>query len=538
MKLFQLALKMLWRDCRAGELTLLALALVIAVGSSTTISLFADRLQATMNHQAAEFIAGDLAVSSTSPIPPDWLSKADSLGLTHAQTSEFPSVLLENEQMLLAAVKAVSSTYPLRGQLKIASESFEHVIASSQGPKPGEVWVDARVLSALNLQLNNSLSVGEHGLKITAILRYEPDKRGDFYSFSPRVMFNQADLAATGVIQPGSRVQYGYQFVGTASGLAEFKDWLKPQLNPSQRLLDLQQDRPELGSALQRAERYLGLSSIVVILIAGVAIAMASRRFSERHFNATALLRCLGCRQTDLLRLYSYQFLILGIFLSAIGCGLGWVAQQLLMTILSPLLPEQLANPSGISIVLGFTTGLLILLGFALPPLLRLKEISPLRVFRRDLDPNPSSAWLVYGLSLSLVSGLIWRYSNDLQLTAIILGGGGISLWLLSWLLGKLLTAGQYWLAGFSLSTRFAWQGLVRNQSASISQILAFTITLTAMGLSFSVRNQLLDSWQQQLPANAPNHFALNILPDQQAIVAQRLEQSTIPVFTLSSEGG
>jgi putative ABC transport system permease protein len=529
MRLFHLALKMLWRDWRSGELSLLVFALLIAVTSSTAISLFADRLQNTFNNQAAEFLAADLAVSSPSLISPTWLEKATELGLKQSQTSEFPSVLLENQAMLLASIKAISDTYPLRGQLKISADDYDTQTSINHGPSAGQAWVDNRVLTALNLKLGDSLTVGEKALQISQVIRFEPDKRGDFYNFSPRVMINQADLAATAVIQPGSRVHYGFQFSGDEQALTAFKDWLKPQLNPSQRILDIHQDRPELGSALSRAERYLGLSSIVVILIAGVAIAMSTRRYSERHFNATALLRCLGCQQTEILRLYSVQFLLLGLLTCSLGCGLGWLSQQGLMVILKPLLPEQLASASGFALAMGFITGFAILLGFALPPLIRLQQVSPLRVLRRELEPTPNSAWLIYGLALGLVACLIWRYTNDLKMTLIILGGGFVGLLVLGLVVYGLLNLGRRALPRMSLTWRFGLQGLFRNPQASVSQILAFSITLTAMSLSYSVRNQLLESWQQQLPANAPNHFALNILPEQQADFAEQLQQAQIP---------
>ncbi|QPK63482.1 ABC transporter permease [Methylomonas sp. LL1] len=528
MNRFRLALRLLKRDGRSGELTLLVLALLIAVASSTTISLFADRLQRTFTLQAAEFLAGDLVLAGSAPIERNWLDRAASLGLSQSQTTEFSSVLLENEQMLLASIKAASLGYPLRGFLKtLAAETAEENKAY-QGPEPGTAWVEKRVLSALHLNLGDTLTVGEKPLTVTKILSYEPDKRGDFYSFSPRVLIHRADLEATGVIQPGSHVHYFYQFSGSEAVLNTYKQWLKPQLNPSQRILDIHEDRPELGSALTRAERYLGLSSIVVILIAGVAIAMAAGRYTERHFNATALLRCLGCTQNEIVRLYALQFLLLGTLASAAGCALGWLGQLGLFYLLKPLLPQQLANPGGWAVVFGFVTGMAILLGFALPPLLRLKRVTPLRVLRRELAPMPTTAWLIYGLALAVMSVLVWRYSNDWQMTASILGGGMLVVLILGLLIAGLLRLIRPGLSRLNLTWRFGVQGLLRNRRASIGQVLAFAITLAAMNLSFSVRNDLIDQWREQLPDRAPNHFALNIIPERQQAFEQDLQRAGI----------
>ncbi|MEI6066046.1 MAG: FtsX-like permease family protein [Methylococcaceae bacterium] len=528
MSRFNLALRLLWRDSRSGELTILIVALIIAVTSSTTIALFSDRLQRTMTNQTAEFLAADLVISSPTPVPSEWLTKATQLNLAQARTAEFSSVLIEHEELLLAGIKAVSAAYPLRGFLKTTTENYSTETITHNGPAQGTAWLEKRIFSALKLKLGDPLTVGEKQLTITHIITYEPDKKGDFYSFSPRVMINEADLNATGIVQPGSHVHYFFQFSGDTKALTEFNQWLKPQLNPSQRIMDIHEDRPELGSALNRAERYLGLSSTLVILISGVAIAMATRRYTERHFNVTALLRCLGCKQNEILWLYSSQFVVLGLFASAAGCLLGWFAQEALFYLLKELLPQHVASPGLLAVFFGFIIGMAVLLGFALPPLLRLKQVSPLRVLRRELEPMPGSAWLIYGLSFGIMGLLIWKYTDDIKMTASILGIGLITLLALGLLVYGLLNLAGRALPSMSLTWRFGLQGLLKNSRASVSQILAFSITLVAMVLSFTVRTDLIDNWQKQLPDNAPNHFALNIFPSQQADFKRELQQQHI----------
>jgi putative ABC transport system permease protein len=525
---FNLALRLLWRDSRSGELTILILALVIAVTSSTAISLFADRLQRTMSTQAAEFLAADLVIKGPAPISDEWLSKAMEFNLAQAQTVEFSSVLIEHDELLLASIKAVSSTYPLRGFLKTTTSDYSTETIAHAGPEPGTAWVEKRVLSALKVNLGDTLTVGDKKLTVSHIITYEPDKRGDFYSFSPRVMINADDLQATGVLQPGSRVHYFFQFSGDSKDLAGFRRWVKPQLNPSQRIMDIHEDRPELGSALERAERYLGLSSIVVILISGVAIAMATRRYTERHFNSTAILRCLGCKQNEILWLYGSQFVVLGLLASSIGCLLGWFAQQGLFHLLRSLLPQQVADPGLLAVFFGFIIGMAVLLGFALPPLLRLKKVPPLRVLRRELEPLPSSAWLIYGLAIGIIGILVWRYTDDLKMTATIIGVGLVALLLLGLLVYALLRFSRRLLPHLGLTWRFGLQGLLKNSRGSVGQILAFCITLVAMVLSFTVRTDLINDWHKQLPANAPNHFALNIFPEQQQGFQQDLQQQQV----------
>lgn len=528
MNQFNLALRLLSRDRRSGELSILILALIIAVTSSSAISLFADRLHRTMSTQAAEFLAADLVITSPKLISQEWLSKAKKLNLQQARTAEFSTVLIENDELLLVGVKAVSRHYPLRGKLKtIQSDDYSEEVTRQQGPWVGSAWVDRRVLSTLKLSIGDPLIVGEKSLNVSQVISYEPDKRGDLYSLSPRVMINDADLQATQVIKPGSHVHYFFQFSGSTQSLGQFNKWLKPVLNSSQRIMDIHEDRPELGGALSRAEQYLGLSSIVVILIAGVAIAMTTRRYSERHFNTTAILKCLGCSQGKVLRIYLYQFVILGILACSVGLLLGWIAQEILFFLLRDLLPAKVASPGITAIFLGFLSGLTILLAFALPPLLRLKSVSPLRVLRRELDPLPSSAWLVYGLALLLIGLLILQYTQDFKMTAIIIGGGLLVTFISGLCIYGLLIVSRRVIPMLGLSWRFGLQGLLRSPRASVSQILAFSITLFAMILSFTVRTDLLENWQKQLPENAPNYFVLNIFPDQISAFKKQLQQFT-----------
>lgn len=522
-----LAWKFLMRDYRAGELRILCIALIVAVTGTTTVTLFADRLQQTMTRQAAEFLAADLVINGSTPTVESWRQQAEALGLQQANAVEFSSVLLENGQMLLASVKAVDPAYPLRGHLKIRPSLDASDSVVKQGPPPDSVWVEARILSALQLKVGDRLTVGEKALTISQLLSYEPDKRGDLYSLSPRVMMNSADLAAANVIQPGSHVHYLYQLAGSTAAILQFKRDLNPKLNPSQKLLDIHQDRPEVGGALERAERYLSLSSIMVVLIAGVAIAMSTRRYSERHFDACAILRCLGCSRKTIISLYLYQILLLGSVASTIGCLLGLGLQQLLFNTLASLLPPQVVAPSLLALSLGFASGLVILLGFALPPIIRLQQVSALRVLRRDLEPVPTQGWLLYGSALLLVSALIWQHTHDVKMTLTLIAGSVVLLLLIGFAINGLFRLLHTALPYLPLIWRLSLQSILQNRGSNIAQILAFSITFMAMLLSFSVKNDLLKDWQQQLPSNAPNHFALNIFANQLTSFQDDLKQNS-----------
>jgi putative ABC transport system permease protein len=525
-----LAMRFLRRDRRSGELSLLMLAVILAVASATAISIFADRINRTMKYQAAEFLAADLVMSSSTSMSPNMVAQANSVGLKQSQSSEFSTVLIENDEFLLVGVKAVSANYPLRGYLKIRQGSYAEEQTVYHGPLPGEAWVESRGLAALKMHLGDSVRVGEQLLLVSQIVTYEPDKRGDLYSLSPRLMINAADLVTTKILQPGSHVHHFFQFSGAEADILKFKRWLQPQLSVSQSVMDIYDDNPQIGSALQKAEQYLGLSSIVVILIAGVAIAMATGRYSERHFNTTAIMRCLGYKQSAILQLFLWQFLLIGLIASSIGCGLGWLSQEFLFQLLRDLLPDTVASPSGASILFGLVIGVVVLFAFALPPLLRLKQVSPLRVLRRDLVPLPSSAWLVYGLALTLLVVLISQYTKDAKMTLTIVGSGMLSLAVLGSLIYLLLGASRFILSRINLTWRFGLQGLSKNKRSNTVQILAFSTTLVAIILSFTIRTDLINDWQQQLPAQAPNHFALNVFAEQAPLLESALQQQGVVV--------
>ncbi|MGX2040110.1 ABC transporter permease [Methylocaldum sp. MU1018] len=527
-KNLKLALKLVARDWRSGELTILIAALMIAVASSTAVSLLGDRLTRTMNLQAAEFLAADLVVSGHKEPPNAWRQEASEHGLQVSRTTEFSSVLIENDEMLLVSVKAVESGYPLRGTLRAAPSDIAAAAETRGIPNPGEAWVEQRVLTSLGLNPGSEITVGEKPLRIARILTHEPDRRGDLYSLAPRVLMNRADVAETRIVQPGSHVHYYELFAGDEPELRAFKRWLKPQLHPGQRILDVHEDRPELGNALNRGERYLGLTSIAVVLISGVAIAMSARRYTERHYDMTAMLKCLGARERDVLWIYVSQFLIVGLMASSLGCALGYLAQQGVIRLLRSLLPHTLASPGWLAMILGAATGLLILFGFALPPIIRLKRLAPLRVLRRDLEPLPSSAWMVYGLAALTLSALLWRYTRDWVMTVSVLAVAGAAIALFSLLGLSLLGLGRLLLPHVSLSWRFGLQHLTRRPRLGVSQILAFSITLVAMQVSLLVRTELLQEWKRQLPENTPNYFALNLFDADLARFRESLSQEGI----------
>lgn len=523
-RLLSLAARQLLRDARAGELRVLFFALLVAVAASSAIGYFSARLNDAMLLRASEFLAADLRLTGSSAASADQIEAGTRLGLDHAQAVEFSSVVAADKGIQLASVKAISSTYPLRGELKSAAAPYAAEETGSS-PAPGEVWAEARLMVALDLNVGDEIEIGAKRLRLSRVLTYDPDTAGDFYSLTPRALMNLDDLAATEVVQPGSRVRFRELWRGDAGTLAAYRKAVEDSLQPSQRLDDARDGNRQIGGALGRAERYLNLASLAAVLLAGVAVALSASRFATRRFDASALLRCLGLSRREALALFALQLALLGLLACVLGALLGWAGQHVLFHLLRGLIPADLPPANLWPALAGMATGLVALAGFALPPLAALGRVPPLRVLRRDMLPVPPSSWLVYGAALVALGLIMWRLSLDLSLTLALLGGGLLAALLLGGLLLLGLQSLRRVLQRAALPWRLGLGQLLRHPLAAAGQSLAFGLILLAMALIALLRGELLDTWQDQLPADAPNHFALNVLPAERDAFAARLAE-------------
>ncbi|MGP4956127.1 ABC transporter permease [Pseudomonas helleri] len=523
-RLLSLALRQLLRDARAGELRVLFFAVLVAVAASTAIGYFGARLNGAMVLRATEFLGADLVLEGSSPAREEQIRVGNELGLKHAQIVEFSSVIATDNGIQLSSIKAADDASPLRGQLKSAAQPYGEEQPGG-GPKSGQAWVEPRLLTALDLKVGDDIDVGSKTVKITRVLTYEPDRAGNFYSLTPRVLINLDDLQATGIVQPGSRVSFRELWRGEAPALQSYRDVIQPGLEANQRLLDGRDGNQQIGGALGKAERYLNMASLVAVLLAGVAVALSATRFANRRFDASALLRCLGLSRRETLWLFSLQLAMLGLLASVTGALLGWLAQLGLFALLHDLLPNDVPPGGVMPALAGMGTGLVALAGFALPPLAALGRVPPLRVLRRDILPIPASTWTVYGAALLALGLIMWRMSLDLVLTFALLGGGVIAALILGGLLLLGLKGLRRGLARASLPWRLGLGQLLRQPLAAAGQALAFGLILLSMALIALLRGELLDTWQNQLPKDAPNYFALNILPTDKDAFGARLHE-------------
>jgi len=518
--LFTVALRLLWRDWNGGELRLLFIALVMAVTSVTGIALFTDRLEKALLLESANMLAADRIVSGRGELPAEILEEGRARGLRTAQTLSFTSMAFSESGNMLVAAKAVSDAYPLRGEVIITKAAFTRGRPILSGPPPGEVWLEARALPALEIEVGDTVFVGEAELLVSEIIITEPDRTGGSMmdNAGPRLMLNMADVPSTNVVQLGSRVSYRYLFASDElSELDEFEQWFRAQEEWRGRfyIRDVRDESQEVADALDRAESFLLLGSLFAVILAGVAIALTAKRYSERHYDYVAILKTLGCTSSQITFIYLTVQLVLAAFAVLAGWVLGWLVHQGILQLLQSILLVTLPEPGLQPYVIGALTAVICLLAFALPPLLALRETPPLRVLRKDMSQQKISDKVPYAFGILGTIFLVYWYSQDLVLTSVLVSSvAGIALFLsiVSYLFLRSggsagMKAGNAW--------KLAMTAARRRRSQNVLQVMVFSVTIMSLLILTLLRTDLIDEWQAQLPEDTPNHFMMNITRNQ-----------------------
>jgi putative ABC transport system permease protein len=506
------SLRMLLRDWRAGELRVLAAALVVAVASVTTVGFFADRVSQALVRDAHQLLGADLVLVADHP----WTGNVPQLvrgsGARTAEAVNFVSMALRGDRNQLAGVKAVTENYPLRGRLRTAGALGAPDAPVERGPAPGTVWVEERVITALGTPVGATLKLGRSELRVAAILTLEPERTASFFNIAPRILMNLADVPATGLVQTGSRVSYYLYAAGAPRQIAELEQAVRAQLGRGERLDTLESGRPEIRAAIERAQRFLALTALLAAVLAGVAMALGTRRFVERHLDACAVMRCLGATQSRLLSLHAGEFLLLGLLACALGALIGYGAQSAVGAALGDLIRADLPAPSPWPALQGFLVGLVLLLGFALPPLLQLKDVPALRVIRREAGAPRGGALAAYGFGMALLAVLLVWQAGDPKLGAYVVGGfaGAVLVfYAVAWAVLNALSRLRI------RRLRYGLANLRRHARGNAVQVASLALGLTAVLLLTFTRNDLVDAWRRAAPPDAPNRFLIGVQRDQ-----------------------
>ncbi|MCB4366523.1 FtsX-like permease family protein [Hydrogenophaga taeniospiralis] len=538
---WSLGWRSLWRDWRAGELRLLLLAVTLAVAALTAVGFFADRLQGGLARDARALIGGDAVLSSDNATPPAFQQQAKALGLQTTQTLGFPTMGRARDEeggaARLVALKAVGEGYPLRGSLRVAEAPLGPDAATREIPAPGTAWVDAALLVALDLSVGQPLLLGDAQLRVTRVIVVEPDRGAGFMSFAPRVMINTADLPATGLVQPASRLTYRLAVAGSDPAVKRFVDWAQAQIEQpgvrGLRLESLEGGRPEMQRTLERAEKFLNLVALLAALLCAVAVAIAARGFAQRHLDDCAMLRVLGLSQGSMARAYTLEFALVGLFASALGVFLGYVVHHGFVLLLAGLVDASLPAPGPAPVLLGLGMGLTLMMAFGLPPVLQLAKVPPLRVIRRDVGQLKPASLAVLGLGVAGFAALLLAASRDLLLGAIAVGGfaGAVLLFALASYAAVRLLRASVNEATAPRALVMATRQLSARPAYAVVQISALAVGLLALVLLVLLRTDLIASWRNATPPDAPNRFVINVQPDQGEAFQQALRQAGVRRF-------
>ena len=520
-----LGLRSLWRDLRSGELRLLIVAVTLAVAALTAVGFLADRLKGQLQRDAGQLLGGDAVVASDKPTPRTFIAKARALGLQTTGTAGFPTMGRATDARggasKLVALKVVQPGYPLRGSLSVAAMPDTPGKATRDVPAPGEVWVDAAVLDALGLSLGDELLLGDSRFKLGRIIVNEPDRGGGFVNFAPRVMLNQADIGATHLVQPASRVTYRFALAGEKKAVNQFVQWATSQVEKNEvrgvRLESLESGRPEMRQTMDRAEKFLNLVALLAAMLSAVAVALAARGFAANHLDDCAMYRVLGLSQRSIALSYTLEFALIGVAASALGVAIGFGVHYAFVVLLAGLVDANLPAASLWPVGFGLGMGLTLLFAFGLPPVLQLAQVPPLRVIRRDVGNLKPASLAVLGIGVAGFAALLLAASSDVMLGLIAVGGfaGAVLVFAaLSWLAVKLLRR------SVNESTAPRWLVLATRQISArpayaVVQVSALAVGLLALVLLVLLRTDLIASWRKATPPDAPNRFVINVMPEQ-----------------------
>ena len=518
--LFLISLRLLRRDWKGGELRLLFLALIMAVTSITGIALFTDRLEKALLLESANMLAADRIVSGRGDLPREVLTEGQTRGLSTAEVVSFTSMAFSETGNILVAAKAVTDAYPLRGEVIVSEQAFVRGTPIGSGPPQGEVWLESRAMAALDIDIGDFVSVGEAELRVGKIIVAEPDRGGGSMmdNAGPRLMLHMDDLASTNVVQLGSRVSNRYLFAADdISDLDAFEEWFrsKEEWRGRYYIRDIRDESEEVREALERAESFLLLSSLFAVLLAGVAIALTAKRYSERHYDYVAILKTFGCTSSQISFIYLNIQLVLASFAVSIGWLFGWFIHGVILAVLQRLLFVDLPEPGFQPFIVGGLTAVICLLSFALPPLLALRETPPLRVLRKDISQQKIGDNVPYLFGALGALLLVYWYSQDLILTSVVIISvavialvlSGVSYFILRTSSSTGMKAGSAWLLAMT-ATR-------RRRKQNVLQVMVFSITIMSLLILTLLRTDLVEEWQAQLPENTPNHFMMNITQSQ-----------------------
>lgn len=524
---FRQSTRLLSHELRRGDLTIICLAIVLAVATVFSLSGFSSQIQQALLNKSTSFIAADRVLQTSRPIETSIIEKSELLGVSHAQQILMSSMVFFGDKMQLAQLRAVSEGYPLRGELLISDQVDSVITQSKHAPEKGLVWVEDKLLKSMGLSIGDSLEIGVANFIVDGIIKQIPDASFSVFTSGPVIILNNQDIKQTELIQPASRLTYKYLFAGDKTGIESFELWIKPQVNETQRWYDIQSGQSPLANALNRAEKYLSLASMLGIILAAVAVAVASRRYGQRHQPMVAVFKAMGASLTHIKKLYCFHWTLLSLFSITLGLLLGYVLLQAGLYAVKDFLPVNKLVFSWYPLFMSLVTGLICAIAFAITPLKQLVATSALSVIRGfsalEFNEENTPKWRLmfwqYVTPVLALLALLLLFSADVVLSFSLLAGGLLVSAILVLFGRVLMSIGRVAGTQAGKSWHLAMANLKRRAKENSVQLVSFTIAIKLLLLIVVIRSALLSEWQQQLPADAPNRFLINITGQQMSAV-------------------
>lgn len=516
----QILIRHWWQRWRMPELRLLFWALLVSVTVVTAVGFFTSRVENAMQAQAQQLLGGDLVLTSSRPLAAANLQRAAALGLTSAQTINFPSMAVVGEKLQLSELKVVSAQYPLQGELKTTAQLGAVEEVMQQLPQRGEIWAEARLFTALGVDVGAEIQLGQSRFTLARVLTHEPDRSNNPFQLAPVILLNLADLDATGLLSPASRARFNQLFVGDSTVIEDLRTELAANLKPTERIRSIEEDLSSVQQALQRAGRFLGLAALLTVVLAGTAVALTASSLMRRELATVAVLKAMGQSRRRILLDYSFSLLLTALLAAFLGGLIGVLLQLGLSTWLSHFVGHDLPAPSSLPLLSGLLTAIALLLGFALPQLLRLVDTSPMQILQGSLQRPHQAVWVMWVCLLGAVFGLFWLQAQDLQLAAIALGAVLMGL-LVFWLAARgFLSLLQH----VAKRRQWHWLPALGRSPRAVLLVMVFASGFFVLLLLTVVRTDLLNQWQETLPIDAPDHFMINIQPAEAEPLRQFLQ--------------
>ena len=520
----------LWR---AGALRVMVFALVLAVTAITAVGFFTQRVGSALNQQGGLLLGGDIAITADHPVPAIFEKSAIYQGLQIVKTYEFPSMVINGDTNQLAEIKAVGDGFPLRGDLTIGDATADLGKIVKNSPKAGEVWVEPRLAHLLNLKVGDAVTVGEATFRVAAILLREPSRGGDMFSFAPRLLMNAADLSSTKLIQFGSRVKYQLLLAAQPQQIDRYFTETKPKLARGEKIEDVRNARPEIKTALDKAQQFLGLSAMVSVILAMVAMLLSSLPYIKQSLDTFALMRCFGASKNTVIQILAWQTMLIAFMSALVGGLLGFLGQLGLAELAGSLFLETLPRVSSMPIVVGIVASVAMMFAVVIPHAWQMRNLSTMNILRRETLIQPISSQAKFMPAALVISIMIFWQAHDVKIassTILAIVGlciviSGFSYVLVS-LANRLLQVSPQ--SQTVNSIRLGVQGIRRRFGLSTVQMIGFSMGLMVLMLLALIRHDLIRNWQASLPIDAPNRFIINIQPDQIDSINQFFKQANI----------